>query len=261
MTMRIPPAASRMNTICGLDSMRVSSPIMDCGRVWVAAPFRSSASPPARGASPCAISSSSAESTAMKSMTPSASASAALYADASKIVLSSALTASGSRPCVLAISRRKAAASWVAFAFSVSDRSFPLASTGAAAPTVVLGDMADTWAAARMNVPADAARAPDGVTRTATGTGESTIIPAISRAESSRPPGVSSSMIRRGAPCASARSIQRLISSAASESTGEARRAIRTAPSSADCAATLPASAAPKQTDMANPMMTRRMIL
>ena len=196
----------------------------------------------------------------MKSMTPRLSASVALYAAASKTARASASTASVVRSRSVAISRRKAAASWVVFAFIVSGRSFPPESTGAAAPTVVPGDMAAMWAAASMNVPADAARAPDGVTKTATGTGESMIMPTISRVESRRPPGVSSSMTRRGAALASARAIQRSSSSAARRSMGESMRATIAAPPAADCARTLSTSAAPTQTAMAIPMMMRRAI-
>ena len=93
----------------------------------------------------------------------------------------------------LAMLRRRAATSWVVFAFMVSGSSSPPAPTGEAAPMVVPGDMAATCADATRNVPADAALDPEGVTRTAMGTGESRMSPTISRIDSRSPPGVSSS--------------------------------------------------------------------
>ena len=81
----------------------------------------------------------------------------------------------------------------VALALMVSGSSSPPAATGDAAPIFVPGDIAATCAAATRNVPADAALEPDGVTSTATGTGESRMSPTISRMDSRSPPGVSSS--------------------------------------------------------------------
>jgi hypothetical protein len=46
----------------------------------------------------------------------------------------------------------------------------PLESTGWAAPMFVAGAIAATWPAMVMNVPADAARAPDGLTKVTIGT-------------------------------------------------------------------------------------------
>ena len=63
--------------------------------------------------------------------------------------------------------------------------------TGDAAPRFVPGAMAATWLAYRMNVPALAARAPDGATYATTGTGDARISCTIPRIDVSSPPGVS----------------------------------------------------------------------
>jgi hypothetical protein len=57
----------------------------------------------------------------------------------------------------------KAAASFSAF-FSIVLSPPPLAKTGVAAPMLVAGAIAATWAATVMKTPADAARAPVGAT-------------------------------------------------------------------------------------------------
>ena len=64
--------------------------------------------------------------------------------------------------------------------------------TGDAAPTLVPGAIAATWLAYRMNVPALAARAPEGATYVTTGTGDARMSCTIRRIDVSRPPGVSS---------------------------------------------------------------------
>ena len=61
---------------------------------------------------------------------------------------------------------------------------------------LVVGAIAATWAAAVMNVPAEAACAPSGATNTTTGTGEARIASTIFLVGSMRPPGVSSRTIR-----------------------------------------------------------------
>ena len=69
--------------------------------------------------------------------------------------------------------RAKAWVSWRTLEARVSGTSWPVASMGEAAPTLVPGLMAATPAAAMTNMPADAAWAPRGVTKTATGSGDS----------------------------------------------------------------------------------------
>jgi len=69
------------------------------------------------------------------------------------------------RPRSSAMARARAAASFTTFASMTSSVSPPPPMpTGCAAPMFVPGAMAATFAARVMNMPADAARAPDGVT-------------------------------------------------------------------------------------------------
>ena len=82
----------------------------------------------------------------------------------------------------------------------------PMPDTGWAAPMLVPGAMAATSATTVMRNPAEAARAPEGPTNTATGTGELSMASMICRIDVSRPPGVSSLSTTRGAPWAAARS-------------------------------------------------------
>jgi hypothetical protein len=72
---------------------------------------------------------------------------------------------------------------------------------------LVPGAIAATSAAIAMMNPAEAARAPDGPTNTATGVRQLSILSTIWRIELSRPPGVSIRITTSGARCASARSI------------------------------------------------------
>jgi len=67
----------------------------------------------------------------------------------------------------------------------------PETPTGWAAPTLVPGAMAATEPVRRMNVPAEAARAPSGETYVITGTGEFRMAWVMVRIEESSPPGVS----------------------------------------------------------------------
>src|SRR5258706_6287975 len=83
----------------------------------------------------------------------------------------------------------------------------PIPETGWAAPMLVPGAMAATSATTVMRKPAEAARAPEGPTKTATGTRELSIASMICRIDVSRPPGVSSLSTTRGAPEAAARSM------------------------------------------------------
>ena len=69
-----------------------------------------------------------------------------------------------------------------------------------AAPMVVPGAIAATWAEKVMIAPAEAARAPDGVTYTTTGTRAFRNAWLISRIEESSPPGVSSSTRKAACP-------------------------------------------------------------
>ena len=71
-----------------------------------------------------------------------------------------------------------------------------------AAPMVVPGAIAATWAEKVMIAPAEAARAPDGVTYTTTGTRALRNAWLISRIEESSPPGVSSSTRKAAVPVA-----------------------------------------------------------
>jgi hypothetical protein len=70
----------------------------------------------------------------------------------------------------------------------------PCIFTGVAAPMFVPGAMAATAAAIVINTPADAARAPDGLTQLITGTRAARMSLIISRMLVSSPPGVSISI-------------------------------------------------------------------
>src|SRR4029079_15298480 len=91
-----------------------------------------------------------------------------------------------------------ATASLVIFLPTVS----PVDVIGWAAPTLVLGAIADTGQPIRIKVPADAAREPGGPTQHTTGPGEAWIDFTIDRIDDSNPPGVSSPM-STAAACAS----------------------------------------------------------
>ena len=82
----------------------------------------------------------------------------------------------------------------------------PMPDTGWAAPMLVPGAIAATSATTVMRKPAEAARAPEGPTKTATGTRELSIASMICRIDVSSPPGVSSLSTTRGALEAAARS-------------------------------------------------------
>ena len=68
------------------------------------------------------------------------------------------------RPRSRATVRMKAAASFSTFRIDSLSTVPPPAATGCAAPMLVAGAMAATWAAIVMKAPADAARAPVGAT-------------------------------------------------------------------------------------------------
>ena len=87
-------------------------------------------------------------------------------------------------------SGRSPATSDVIFFAIVSSIFSPLPVTGWAAPIWVPGAMAATSAAMVMRKPADAARFPDGPTKTTTGTRDLMMALLISRVESTSPPGV-----------------------------------------------------------------------
>ena len=78
----------------------------------------------------------------------------------------------------------------------------------------VPGAMAATSAAMVRMKPADAARAPDGATKIATGVRATIMRETIARVESTSPPGVRSVKTTRLAPAASARSIVSIMKSA-----------------------------------------------
>ncbi len=91
--------------------------------------------------------------------------------------------------------------------FDITSSIWPMPATGCAAPMLVPGAIAATSAAIVITNPAEAARAPEGPTKTATGVRQLSILSTICRIELSRPPGVSIRITTSGACCASARSI------------------------------------------------------
>ncbi len=91
--------------------------------------------------------------------------------------------------------------------FDITSSIWPIPATGCAAPMLVPGAIAATSAATVMMKPAEAARAPDGPTNTATGVVQLSMLSTICRIELSRPPGVSMRTTSSGAFWASARSI------------------------------------------------------
>ena len=92
--------------------------------------------------------------------------------------------------------------------FAIASSIFsPLPATGWAAPMCVPGAIAATSAAIVIRNPAEAARLPDGPTKTATGVFAAIIALMMSRVESTRPPGVRSMNTSSAAPSASARAI------------------------------------------------------
>ena len=93
--------------------------------------------------------------------------------------------------------------------FDITSSIGPIPETGWAAPVFVPGAIAATSAATRITNPAEAARAPEGPTNTATGVRQFSILSTIWRIEVSSPPGVSSRRTSRGAFSASARSMAR----------------------------------------------------
>ena len=80
----------------------------------------------------------------------------------------------------------------------------PSPEMGVAAPMLVAGAMAATWAARVRKVPALAARLPAGPTQTKTGISADSWAWTMSRVASREPPGVSSSMTTAAAPPAAA---------------------------------------------------------
>ena len=108
-----------------------------------------------------------------------------------------------------------AAATSDASFFAIVGSSFsPLPSTGCAAPMWVPGAIAAMSAAMVIRKPADAARAPEGPTNTATGVLAASMWETIVCVESSRPPGVRSVKTTSPAPSRSARSIVSTMNSA-----------------------------------------------
>ena len=94
----------------------------------------------------------------------------------------------------------------------------------------VPGAIATTSAAIARMKPADAARAPDGPTKTATGVRAASIRVTMARVESTRPPGVSRVKTTRAAPSRSARSIVSIMYSADTGWMMLSTRAANTAP-------------------------------
>lgn len=96
----------------------------------------------------------------------------------------------------------------------VSSTFWSLPSTGCAAPMCVPGAMAATSAAMVRMKPAEAARAPAGPTKTATGVFAASMCETMARVESTSPPGVRSVRTTKSAPAASAQSSVSAMSSA-----------------------------------------------
>jgi hypothetical protein len=84
---------------------------------------------------------------------------------------------------------------------------WPRPETGWAAPMLVPGAIAAMSAEIVMMKPAEAARAPEGATKTAMGVRQLSMRSTICRMEVSRPPGVSIRTMSRGSWAASARSM------------------------------------------------------
>ena len=108
------------------------------------------------------------------------------------------------RPRWRASVRTKARASCSAFSLIVLGRSCPSPPTGCAAPVFVPGAIAATSPAISRKKPADAAWAPDGATKVATGTFDARIAEVMSRVEARRPPGVERRSTTSDAPSRSA---------------------------------------------------------
>ena len=109
---------------------------------------------------PSTLSSSSVSEAATRSTTLSCTASRSVIETDWRTAFSAH---SALRPRSRAIVRTNAAASFSIF-FMLSLSTPPLSATGWAAPMLVAGAMAATWAAIVMNTPAEAARAPVGAT-------------------------------------------------------------------------------------------------
>src|SRR6185436_18888106 len=116
-----------------------------------------------------------------------------------------------------------------------SEATAPDSPTGCAAPTLVAGAIAATFVDNRMNVPADAARAPEGETYPITGTFAFRIACVIWRIDESSPPGVSSVSSTAAAPASAASAMPPSTWSATKGSTTPSIRS-STTPGAPDCA-------------------------
>ena len=143
--------------------------------------------------------------------------------------------------------RANAAASLVALRASVESIG-PCMLMGVAAPMLVPGLIAATSPAITTNTPAEAARAPPGVTQVMTGTREASMRLTMSRMLVSSPPGVSTSITSARSPLASARSIARSSARAETGETGPSSRTTRTRPEPAASAARAARGASPSTT-------------
>ncbi len=123
-------------------------------------------------------------------------------------------TQSALRPRSCAIERANEAVKFSIFSPITPATSSPPVPTGWAAPIVVPGAIAAIFAASVINVPAEAAPAPDGATYTITGIGAPMILLTIRCAEVSRPPGVSSWITSAAAPLRAASWIESSMKSA-----------------------------------------------
>src|SRR2546422_467132 len=154
---------------------------------------------------PSILSSRSGMESATRSTTFSFTASRSVIATAWRTAFSAQ---SALRPRSSETVRMNATASFSIF-FIIVLSAPPPSATGEAAPMLVAGAIAATWAAIVMKTPAEAARAPVGATNTMTGNSAFIMRWTIARIARSSPPGVSSWMTSAWARSAWARSIAR----------------------------------------------------
>ncbi len=206
--MPITPSMAMRYAICGSASACSTRSRMVHSTVRSSAPAVCSrrVSPPSCTSRPSIFRKSSGTSSATRSITFSRSASVAVIETLSRTAFSAQSTLRERRsamPCT------KAAVSFSIFFSIVSTSEFfstppPPMPTGCAAPMLLDGAMAATWAASVMNTPAEPARAPGGPTHTTTGTLADSSAWTMSRVDASSPPGVSMRIRTASAPCASA---------------------------------------------------------
>ncbi len=126
---------------------------------------------------------------------------------ASRTACSAHATASGPRGSATALAKETVASS--TFLPRSPSMSSPVPVIGVAAPMLVVGAIAATWAAMAMKVPAEAACAPGGKTNVITGTSACWMRPTMPRILPMVPPGVSIRITTAAASSRSARSMPR----------------------------------------------------